>query len=378
MILERRSFLTLPGLTVAAMAATTPPRPVVQFTSDGLALSPLETSRLLASLAEQGKITADSYSQKGSVEELEKRFAADLGKERAVFFPTGTLANHVAVRLLARGRPKVLVQRESHLYNDCGDCAQTLSALNLVPLASGKATFTLAEVEEVLAREGSGRVEAPVSAMMIESPVRRKSGEMFDFEEMKRITAFARQKGIGLHLDGARIYLAAGFTGIPSREYAALFDTVYVSLYKYFNAPSGAILAGPRQLLDAVFHMRRMFGGGLNQCWPFAAVALHYVEGFADRYRRAVDTSERLFRMLEETGRFRIERIPNGSNIVLLHLLKGDRKSFVEKLATKGIAVAVPPGMNACRLTINESVIRRSPEELAQAFVAADSALYSR
>src|SRR5262249_50099436 len=163
------------------------------------------------------------------------------------------LANHVAVRLLARGRPKVLVQRESHLYNDCGDCAQTLSALNLVPLATGKATFTLAEVEEVLAREASGRVEAPVGAMMIESPVRRKSGEMFDLDEMKRIRGFARQKGIGLHLDGARIYLAAGFTGIAPREYAAMFDTVYVSLYKYFNAPSGAILAGPRQLLDSVF-----------------------------------------------------------------------------------------------------------------------------
>ncbi len=372
MSIERRSFLALPGLTVAAMAAT-PPQPDVQFMSDGLRLSPLETSHLLASLAEQGKITADSYSQQGSVEELEKRFAADLGKERAVFFPTGTLANHIAVRLLARGRPKVLVQRESHLYNDCGDCAQTLSALNLVPLANGKATFTLAEVEEMLAREASGRVEASVGAIMIESPVRRKSGEMFDFVEMKRITAFARQKGIGLHLDGARLYLAAGFTGIPPRDYAALFDTVYVSLYKYFNAPSGAILAGPRQLLDSVFHIRRMFGGGLNQCWPFAAVAMHYFEGFAERYRRAVDTSERLFRLLEETGRFRVERIPNGSNIVLLHLLKGERKSLVENLARKGVAIAAPPGTNACRLTINESIVRRSPEELSQAFVAAAS-----
>ncbi len=233
--------------------AATPTRPTVQFTSDGLSLTPLETSRLLASLAEQGKITADSYSQKGSVDELEKRFAADLGKERAVFFPTGTLANHVAVRLLARGRPKVLVQRESHLYNDCGDCAQTLSSLNLVPLASGKATFTLAEVEKALERAESGRVAAPVGALMIETPVRRKSGEMFDFEEMKRIAAFARKKGIGLHLDGARLYLAAGFTNVPPQEYAAMFDTVYVSLYKYFNAPSGAILAGPRGLLDPVF-----------------------------------------------------------------------------------------------------------------------------
>jgi len=146
MSLHRRSFLSLPGLGLPALAAASPPS-AVQFASDGLRLSPLEVSRLLASLAEQGKIAPDSYAQKGAVEELEQRFAADLGKERAVFFPTGTLANHVAVRLLARGRPKVLVQRECHLYNDCGDCAQTLSGLNLVPLAGGKATFRLAEVE---------------------------------------------------------------------------------------------------------------------------------------------------------------------------------------------------------------------------------------
>ena len=370
MIIERRSFLAFPALHVAATAAT-PSRPAVQFTSDGLNLSPLEISRLLVSLAEQGKIAPDSYSQKGAVEELEKRVAADLGKERAVFFPTGTLANHVAVRLLAGGRRKVLVQRESHLYNDCGDCAQTLSALNLIPLADKKATFTLAEVEEVLERTGSARVDAPVGAIMIESPVRRKSGEMFDFEEMKRISAFARQKGIGLHLDGARLYLAAGFSGISPKEYSALFDTVYVSLYKYFNAPSGAILAGPRELLDSVFHMRRMFGGGLNQSWPFAAVALHYFEGFTERYRRAVETSQRLFRMLEETGRFRVERIPNGSNIVLLRLPKGDRKSFLQNVSAKGIAIAAAPGIDTCRLTINESITRRSPDELMQTFVAA-------
>ncbi len=370
MKVRRRSFLAMPGIGAAAMAAAAG-RPAVQFTSDGLSLTPLETSRLLASLAEQGKIRADSYSQKGAVEELEARFAADLGKERAVFFPTGTLANHAAVRLLAGGRRKVIVPQESHLYNDCGDCAQTLSGLNLAPLAGGRATFTLEEVEEVLERAASGRVEAPAGAILIESPVRRRSGELFDYEEMKRIAAFARRKGIGLHLDGARIYVAAAFTGVAPREYAALFDTVYVSLYKYFNAPSGAILAGPRGLLDSVFHLRRMFGGGLNQSWPFAAAALHYFEGFAGRYRRAVENAERLFGLLQQSGRFRVERIPRGTNIVLLHLERGERGAFVRKLAASGVAAAAPPGTNACRLTINESASRRPAEELAEAFLAA-------
>ena len=80
------------------------------------------------------------------MEELEEHFASVLGKERAVFMPTGTLANHLAVRTLARGTGRAIVQAESHLFNDSGDCVQTLSGINLIPLASGRGSFTLDDV----------------------------------------------------------------------------------------------------------------------------------------------------------------------------------------------------------------------------------------
>src|SRR5207248_10313447 len=135
---------------------------------------------------------------------------------------------------------RVLVQRESHIYNDTGDCAQELSGLTLIPLAAERASFTLAEVEAEIARLPGARVATPVGVISIESPVRRLQGQVFDFAEMQRITAFAREHRIGLHLDGARIFLASAYTGIPPASYAALFDIVYVSLYKYFNAAAGA------------------------------------------------------------------------------------------------------------------------------------------
>src|SRR5215469_15570625 len=121
-----------------------------------------------------------------------------------------TISPFVSAR---RGR-RVLVQRESHIYNDSGDCAQELSGLSLVPLAPERATFTLAEVEAEVARAEEGRVSTPVGAISIESPVRRVLGEVFDFVEMQRIAAFARDKGIGLHLDGARLFLASAYTRI--------------------------------------------------------------------------------------------------------------------------------------------------------------------
>src|SRR4051794_3363568 len=138
--------------------------PVVQFRSDGLGLSPAEYALLLAEIAETRGVDVDDYSRGGVVAELEERMAALLGKERAVFLPTGTLANHLAVRLLAQGHGsqrrgrRVLVQQESHLWNDEGDCAATLSGLTLVPLAAGRATITLAEIEGAVAGAPEMRV----------------------------------------------------------------------------------------------------------------------------------------------------------------------------------------------------------------------------
>src|SRR5438477_5049970 len=270
----------------------------VHFRSDGLALPPAEYARLLGQLAEERGIAADEFSREGVVVELEERMAALLGKEMALFLPSGTLANHLALRLLAQRGRRVLVQRESHIYNDSGDCTQELSGLTLIPLSPGRATFDLTEVSAEVERAEEGRVSTPVGVISIESPVRRLAGDVFDFGEMQRIAAFARERRIGLHLDGARLFLAPPYTGIAPQTYAALFDTVYVSLYKYFNAAGGAVLAGPRDLLTDLYHQRRMFGGSLRQAWPYAAVALHYLEGFSERFRQAAESADALFEAL--------------------------------------------------------------------------------
>src|SRR4029077_5089239 len=161
--------------------------PIVQFRSDGLGLSPGAYARLLGEIAETRGLAEDDYSRGGGVSELEARMAALLGKEAAVFMPSGTLANHLALRLLARTGRRVLVQQASHLYNDEGDCAQQLSGLTLVPLAAGRATFSLDEAAAEIAGPPEARVRVPVGAISIETPVRRVAGEVFDFAEMRAI-----------------------------------------------------------------------------------------------------------------------------------------------------------------------------------------------
>ena len=364
--MQRRTFLSTPLGAYQLGVAAHPDNRVYAY-GDGIPHSPAEYAKLLAGLTDRGPLEPDDYSRGGVVEELETRAAAALGKEMAVWLPTGTLANHLAVRMLAGTRRRVLVQAESHLYNDSGDCAQTLSGLNLVPLAPGHATFTQQDVEQAASASALGRVAAPIGAIQIETPVRRRQGERFDFEEMRKISAWARSRGIGMHLDGARLFLESAYTSRPVAEYTALFDTVYVSMYKYFNAASGAVLAGPKALLADLYHPRRMFGGGLPHVWPFAAVALHYLDGFEKRYRLAVETSETVIAALKKDGIFGVERVPNGTNIFRLHVDGVNAPVYQVRLEQAGVSARTPTG-DWLTLQVNETWGRAPAAEIATRF----------
>ena len=365
-LMRRRAFLAAPLAAAIPLAADDSPKPVYTY-GDGIPHTPADYTQLLASLAAKTEIAPDSYSLGGIVEKLENHVAALLGKEAAVWFPTGTLANQVAVRMLAGSRRRVIVQAESHLYKDCGDCCQTLSGLTLIPLAPGKPSFTLKDVEDAAYDSTSGRVLTPIGAIQIETPVRRGQGAQFDFGEMQKIVAWARAHNVGLHLDGARLFLESAYSKRPVKEYAALFDTVYVSMYKYFNATAGAVLAGPKALLANLYHTRRMFGGGLPHVWPYAAVALHYMDGFEDRFRAAVDNSEKTIAILRDDTNFVIERIPNGTNIFRMRVPNVNPPVYQGRLDAAGIVAQVPNGL-WFTLQVNETWNNAPGEEIASRF----------
>jgi len=264
----------------------------------------------------------------------------------------------------------VVTQAESHLANDAGDDCATLAGLRVVGLAPGEVGLTLEEVRAEHARARASRVEVGIGAISIESPVRRKLGGVFDFEELGRISAWAESEGIGRHLDGARLFMAAAYTGIPVDRWAGLFDTVYVSLWKYFNAGSGAILAGPADLLEGLFHTRRMYGGALVRGWVYAAVALHYLDGFEGRFKRGIAVSEDLFGRLEEHPAFTVHRDSGGSNVFVLEVRGTDPGVFRERLAVAGISMREPRGDGSIIVQVNETWAAAGAEELGRRMVA--------
>ncbi|MEE4280219.1 MAG: beta-eliminating lyase-related protein [Halieaceae bacterium] len=340
----------------------------VRMVGDDIGLSPRAYAALLAELCAQADVSSDTYLLGGAVESLERRFADILGKEMAVFMPSGTLANQLALRALAGPRRRVIVPERSHVYNDTGDACQTLANLNLLPLAQGSSTYTLEDVQSVLEQTASGRVATGVGALLIESPVRRMYGECFDWGEAQRILAFARDRGIGTHLDGARLFIASAYTGITPAEYAAPFDSVYVSLWKCFNSGIGAILAGPRALLEDMHHTRRMYGGNLFHGWAPALVSGHYLDAYVERMAAAVAVSEEFFAAISQRHDVDIERIPNGTNVARIHFSGADTSEIRDRLATQGVLVRDPNDRGVMTVSVNESWNRKSAAELLAAF----------
>jgi len=348
---------------------------VVVFAGDGEPRSPEMHAARLAEISATKGIEPDRYALGGVVEELEKRFADIFGKPAAIWLPTGSMANHLALRRHAGIAGRVIVQEQSHVYHDEGDSLQRLGSLNVIPLGHGRTGFTVEELERAIDESVNGRVVNPIGALQIESPVRRQAGKMVSFDDMQKITALCREREIPTHLDGARLYMMSAATDISIRDYADLFDSAYVSMYKYFGAPFGAILAGTEEFIEGMYHERRMYGGGLSSASLPAALALDGVDGFEERFDRAMTQAAELFEELNEITGVEINTFESGSNNHEIHLDESiDSFEFASALAEHDVFMnnATTEWRNML-LQVNTTILRKPNSEILEAFADAAS-----
>jgi threonine aldolase len=223
----------------------------------------------------------DQFGEDPSVNQLQDRVASLLGKEAALWLPSGTMANQVALRTLTRPGDDVLVSRESHaVLHETGAGAANACVQFTEIGAAGRFT-----VEDFLAavKPRGHIIYPPTTLVEIENTHNRAGGVVFPQEDVERICAAAREQGVATYLDGARLWNAAVASDRSPAELAAPFDLVSVALSKGLGAPGGSLLAGSRDRIGLCVRHRRMLGGAMRQVGIFAAAGLYALEHNLER-----------------------------------------------------------------------------------------------
>ena len=380
----RRNFLKSAALTV--LPATIPiapafasdkkryeyaPPSTVKFYGDGEMFQPAAYIDVLKEMNSTRAIASDSYGKRGVVEDLEKKFCEITGKERAVFMPTGTMANQFAIAVLSGENTKVFVQETSHVFRDEADAAQSVFNKRLIPLAKGETGFTAEELQQSVDYHNRGEVfKSGMGCVSIENPVRRTNGRMIPFEELKKIQAYCKQQNLRLHLDGARLFMASAWSGVSIRDYSSLFDTVYISLYKYLGAAAGAMLCGDRAVIDKMEHLIKIHGGTMFSNWANAAMALNRVEGFESRLKSAIARANELITAVNGMTGIRIEPLKDGTNIYGVKFTSNTLgQKFVSALEKDHNIRMYPPNeAGESILFVNETILYQDGAKLVSAF----------
>jgi len=312
----------------------------------------------------------DHYGDGDVVQAFEGRVARLLGMEAAAVFPSGTMAQQIALRLHCdpRGADTVAFHPTCHLelFEHAG--YQHLHGLRAELVGDRDRLISLEDLEALDARLG---------ALLLELPQREIGGRLPEFDELVAQLEWARARDIATHLDGARIWEAAPYYGRPHAELAGLFDTVYVSLYKGLGGIGGSVLAGPAELVAQARVWRRRHGGTLPNLFVFVAGALPGLDELVERMPEFLAHARALGAALREVDG--IDIVPDPPQTPLMHVhLRGDREPLerrsLQLASERGVWLFGPlratgvDGVSKLELTIGEPALEISPDEAAELF----------
>jgi threonine aldolase len=281
----------------------------------------------------------DVYKEDPTVNALEERIADMFGKEKALFFPTGTMANQTAIKLHTNPGDQVICDKDAHIYNYEGGGASFNSGVSCKLLNGYRGMFTAEQVMEAI--NPPDFYHSPLTALVeIENTANRGGGSCWDYEELKKIRKVCDTNGLGYHLDGARIWNALVTKDITAKDYGKLFDTISVCLSKGLGCPVGSVLVGDEAFMKNAIRIRKILGGGMRQVGYLAAAGLyaldHHINRLADDHRKAKAIEQVLLQLPY------IKKVePVETNIIIFELAnKADEKAFLSQLMNLNIRLS--------------------------------------
>lgn len=303
----------------------------------------------------------DVFNEDPSVNALQNRVAEMFGKEAALFCPSGTMTNQIAIKINTKPLDDVICDIDSHIYqSETGGYAFNSGvAISLIQGSNGKVTAN--QVESSIK---PGFDWQPISRLVVlENTCNKGGGSFYTLDEVKPIYDLCKNKGLKMHLDGARLFNALVETGENTKMWGSYFDTVSVCMSKGLGAPVGSLLIGDKNMIKEARRFRKVMGGGMRQAGYLAAACDYALNHHVDRLKEDNNRAKMIGEVLKSMPYVKVLK-PVHTNIVIFQL-QDDIKDldFIEKLKAKGI-LAVPFGGNTIRfvthLDISESMIEQT------------------
>jgi threonine aldolase len=311
----------------------------------------------------------DQYGEDPSVNQLQERIAELLGKEAALFVPSGTMANQIGLKILTRPGDEVVVGDEAHIVWHESGAAAANSGVQFAIVGQG-GLFTAADLRDAYKPPGH-IVFPPTTLVAVENTHNRGGGVVFPQAEAMAICETARELGLASYLDGARLFNAAAATGQSLAELATPFDIVSVALSKGLGCPVGSLIAGRRYDISRARRVRRMFGGAMRQSGILAAAGLYGLDHNLARLAEDHVNAKLLAERLAGVRGVDLDLATAQSNIVFFRMEEGapDAAEIVARAQAAGVLVSAF-GVRTLRavthLDVNRDQCRRAAELLAQ------------
>ncbi len=294
------------------------------------------TSGMRQAMAEAA-VGDDVLGDDPTVEALERRTADILGKEAAVYMPSGTMTNQVAIRAHTEPGDEMLCDANAHVYYYEAGAPAALSG-GMVRLIDGdRGIYTAGDVRSALR---PANIHFPQAKLIcLENTHNRGGGSIWPIGQIADINVIARENGLRMHLDGARLWNASAATGIAESDYAQYFDTVSVCFSKGLGAPVGSALAGSSEFVRRARRFRKMFGGGMRQVGIIAAGALYALENNRSQLREDNANARRLAEGIAQIDGLEVTPSSVETNIVFFRVTAQPADDLVEKLAAANVAM---------------------------------------
>lgn len=308
----------------------------------------------------------DTLGDDPTVNRLQEVVAERLGKEAALFFPSGIMANQTAIKVIAAAGTEVVCEAHAHVFDWEDGAPADLSrvALRLVPTSDGLLTPELVDA----AIRTPNPFQSRTALVCLENTHNSAGGRIMPLDQMAEIREVSRRHGVPIHLDGARLWNASVATGVAEAQFAAQVDTVMVSLSKGLGCPVGALLAGPSALIRDAWRIRRRFGGSMRQAGILAAAGLYALDHHRDRLAQDHANARLLARLA--TAVPGVSVVNPETNIVMIDLVDTelDAPAIAERLGAAGVRLSVFSARRlraVTHLDVDEAGVRRAVDALA-------------